>query len=475
MRDSFPTPDWLEALTATGESETQEFKRTTGTRKEAARTVCAMLNQRGGNVLFGITPEGNVAGQQVTERTIEEISAEIQRIDPPAFPTVERVQVAGNREVIAVRVSRGSLPPYRYRGTAFLRVGNTTRAMSGDEYNRLLFERLHSEQRWENQPADGWTIDDLDITEIRNTVAEAVHIGRLNEPGGRDPEDLLRGLGLLRDGVLFRAAAVLFGHAERLEFEMPQCLLRVARFRGLDRSEFLDNRQFIGNAFTLLAGAERFLRDSVPIASRFESGRMARIDEPLYPPLATREALANAICHRDYALGGGSIGLAMYDDRLEVTSIGPLHFGLTPEDLFRPHESKPWNPLIARTFYRRGIIEEWGRGTLRMAALAKSAGLSRTEIEEHNDCVTVRFRRADYVPPLRGDTDVVERKEVVLALLDRSEKGLSAREIVASLGAGISRRQVQRSLAALRDQGLARTSGRGPATRWKRNRSGESE
>ena len=144
MRDSFPTPDWLEALTATGESETQEFKRTTGTRKEAARTVCAMLNQRGGNVLFGITPEGNVAGQQVTERTIEEISAEIQRIDPPAFPTVERVRVAGNREVIAVRVSRGSLPPYRYRGTAFLRVGNTTRAMSGDEYNPMGWKPISS-------------------------------------------------------------------------------------------------------------------------------------------------------------------------------------------------------------------------------------------------------------------------------------------------------------------------------------------
>ena len=137
-------------------------------------------------------------------------------------------------------------------------------------------------------------------------------------------------------------------------------MLRVARFRGLDRSEFLDNRQFYGNAFSLLASAERFLRETLPIASRFESGRMARIDEPLCPPLAIREALANAICHRDYALGGGSIGIAVYDDRLEVTSAGPLHLGLTPGDLFAPHESRPWNPLIARTFYRRGIIEEWG-------------------------------------------------------------------------------------------------------------------
>ena len=135
------------------------------------------------------------------------------------------------------------------------RVGNATRNMSADEYNRMLFERMHTERRWENQPAAGWTVDDLDIADIRNTVAEAVRIGRLNEPGSREPEELLRGLGLMRDGVLFRAAAVLFGQTQRLERDMPQCLLRVARFRGLDRSEFLDNRQFHGNAFSLLANA----------------------------------------------------------------------------------------------------------------------------------------------------------------------------------------------------------------------------
>ncbi len=152
--------------------------------------------------------------------------------------------------------------------------------------------------------------------------------------------------------MVVRAAAVLFGSTDRLELEMPQCLLRVARFRGTDRMEFLNNRQFNGNAFTLLASAERFLRDALPIAGRFEQDRFERIDEPLYPPLATREALANALCHRDYSIVGGSIGIAIYDDRLEVTSSGSLHFGLTPEKLFAPHESRPWNPLIARTFYR---------------------------------------------------------------------------------------------------------------------------
>ena len=469
------TLEWVRALVAAGESETVECKATTGTRREAAATVCAMLNQRGGHVLFGITPTGDVVGQQVSDRTIEEMSAELQRIDPPAFPEIERIQVIEDRQVIAVRVSRGPSPPYQYRSAAYRRVGNTTRVMSANEYNRMLFERMHSEQRWENQPAAGWTIDDLDVSEIRNTVAEAVRIGRLNEPGSREPRDLLRGLGLLRGDMLFRAAAVLFGSAERLEFEMPQCLLRVARFRGINHSDFLDNRQFNGNAFALLANAERFLRETLPIASRFESGRMARIDEPVYPPLATREALANALCHRDYAMGGGSIGLAVYDDRLEVTSTGPLHFGLTPDDLFGPHESRPWNPLIARTFYRRGIIEEWGRGTLRMAELATAAGLPRPEIEERADCVTVRFQRADYVPPGGSGDDVIKRQQAILELLDGAEDGLALREIVAGLVTDASDRQIKRALARLRDRGLAKSTGRGPGARWRRIRSGEGE
>lgn len=91
-------------------------------------------------------------------------------------------------------------------------------------------------------------------------------------------------------------------------------------------------------------------------------GDIERIDDPLYPPVELREALANAFCHRDYSIGGGSISLSVFDDRLEITSTGTLHFGLTPEALYLPHESLPWNPLIARVFYRRGIIEAWGRG-----------------------------------------------------------------------------------------------------------------
>ncbi len=254
---------------------------------------------------------------------------------------------------------------------------------------------------------------------------------------------------------------------------MPQCLLRVARFRGTDRTDFLDNRQFNGNAFVLLSSAERFQRDTLPIAGRFEPGRIQRIDEPLYPPLSTREALANALYHRDYAIGGGSVGLAVYDDRLEVTSTGSLHFGLTPEDLFGRHESRPWNPLIARTFYRRGLIEEWGRGTLKTAELAISAGLPRPEIEDAGDCVTVRFHLARFIPAQRSGTNAAERQKAILALLDQADDGLSLREIHAPLSLDTTVRQVRRALTGLRERGLAVSTGPGPAARWKRPRGGQ--
>ena len=97
-------------------------------------TVCAFLNQGSGQVLFGVTRAGIVVGQQVSERTIEELSAEFRQIDPPAFPTIERVSVDGDRDVIVVSTSQGASRPYTYRGSAYRRVGNTTLSRSSSSH-----------------------------------------------------------------------------------------------------------------------------------------------------------------------------------------------------------------------------------------------------------------------------------------------------------------------------------------------------
>ena len=461
------TLDDILSMVSKGETEMLEFKTSTGMRKEATKTVCAMLNKRGGYVIFGVTPDCKVLGQQVSDSTIERLSAEILRIDPPAFPEINRILVTENMELISVRVLPGTSQPYQYQGTSYLRVGNTTMKMTFEQQNRLLLERMHGEQRWENQPANGWTLDHLDIGEIRKTVADAIENGRLTDPGSMSNMDLLRGLGLIQGDNILRAAAVLFGKVEFLKAMMPQCLLRVARFRGTDRSEFLDNRQFIGNAFVLLENAMQFLLNTIPIASSFESGRIERIDKPLYPPLAVREALANALCHRDYSIGGGSIGLAIYDDRLEVTSIGALHFGITPNELFKPHESRPWNPIIARVFYTRGIIEQWGRGTIKIAELATSAGLPHPEIEEYHDCVTVRFWNSENGTLKCDDYFLTEQQKAIIKILKQSGDAMALRHIRTTLGSQIDERRIGKDLVFLKRKGLVKLSGVGRGALWK--------
>jgi ATP-dependent DNA helicase RecG len=155
--------------------------------------------------------------------------------------------------------------------------------------------------------------------------------------------------------------------------------------------------------------------------------------------------------------------VAIYQDRLEITSSGTLHFGLTAEKLFEPHESLPWNPLIARVFYRRGIIETWGRGTLKMAELTERAGLPRPEIEEQAGCVVVRFRPSKYIPPRQVKQDLTERQRAILEVL-AERRVIARKEIVAALNE--PELAIRDDLERLRGLGLVETTGHGRGAVW---------
>ena len=393
----------LRTVVAAGESERLELKRTTGQRTEAAKTVCAMLNGLGGYVMFGVTDRREIVGQQVTEKTLGDIAAELRRIEPPAFPDIETITVKKDHDVIVLTVP-GSGGLYHYDGRPYIRRGSTTIVMPREEYERRLVERLHATRRWENEPvAEGVTIKDLDKQEIQTTLDNAIGLGRLELTGRRDAESILRGLELIREDKLLNAAVALYGKSDRLKTLYPQFSIRLARFRGVNRlADFSDNRQYWGHAFSLLRRAQTFLMDHVPIAGRVVSGKMVREDQPLYPPRATREALANALCHRDYTIPGGAVAVAMYDDHLEITNPGALHFGITPEKLKVPHESKPWNPIIANVFYRAGIIERWGSGTLNIIDWCAENGNPVPDWQEQAGSVYVTFRPAEPLAEARG-------------------------------------------------------------------------
>jgi ATP-dependent DNA helicase RecG len=454
----------LKQLASSGESERLEFKRTTGQRSEATKSICGMLNGTGGVVLFGVTDKREIRGQKISAKTIEDIVAEHRRIEPPVFPEILTITLDDGNQVIAILVHAGG-GPYTYNGRPYIRYGPVTTVMPKEQYEKLLLEQMHASRRWENQPSEGLGIQDIDHTRLVSVVEESIRRQRLEDPGTRDPKDLLTGLGLFHEGHLLNAAVVLFGKSERLLPSYTQCLIRMARFRGTDTSEFIDNRQEMGNAFELLQRAQRFLRDHLPVAGRILPTVFERVDDPLYPPAALREALANALCHRDYSIGGGAVTIAVFDDRLEISSTGDLHFGITPEDLLRPHRSRPWNPLIAQTFYRCGIIEAWGRGTLKMAELMEQAGLPAPEIETAAGELYIRFRPFKKPSQVKGRHSLSLLQQELISLLSDSES-VSLAHILKRLSEPRASRTVQENLAALRKLGLVQISGRGRNAEW---------
>lgn len=254
----------------------------------------------------------------------------------------------------------------------------------------MLLDRAHGKRRWENEPAEGVELRDIDREEVFRIVEAAKSVGRLIGSVGNRVADVLDRLKLRRDGRILQAAVVLFGK----EFlpDYPQCELRMARFRGRDKTEFLDQRQVRAPAFKLLEEAELFCQRHFPLPGKIVSGKLQRVDTPLIPPEAMREILVNAIVHRDYSVAGGAISLAVFDDRVEVWSAGTYPTGITPDMLSRDHQSVQRNPIIADVFFRAGLIEKWGRGTNRVIDMCKAAGVPPPEFEEISGAAVVRFR-----------------------------------------------------------------------------------
>jgi ATP-dependent DNA helicase RecG len=300
--------------------------------------------------------------------------------------------------------------------------------------------------------------------EVVRTVRAGITASRLPESAASNVGDALDRLGLRSNGRLLNAALVLFGTEGALR-NYPQCVLRLARFKGTDKTEFLDSRQVRGHAFRLLEEAMAFAERHLPVASRIEPGRIERVEEPLIPLDALREALVNAFCHRDYGQIAGGVHVAIYDDRWEIWSAGTLPLGMRLEDLKRDHLSRPRNPTIADVFYRRGLVEAWGRGTQRIVELCVAAGLAEPEFLEEGNSVGVRFLPTAYHPPHRVAYDLTSRQREILDILSKTSVSTTA-ELSTRMASPLPGRTLRRELEELHRLGLIQASGRTRARLW---------
>jgi ATP-dependent DNA helicase RecG len=381
----------LQSLVRMGEGSTLEFKRSTSELKEGMQTLCAFLNGSGGVVLFDVREDGTIDGQTASDRTLQEIAQATDRFEPPAHVSLHRVKLKTGHEVIVAQVEDGQdLKPVSYEGRAYERVGSSTKRMPQVKYEKLLVERGHSKRRWENFPAEGLALKDLDRREILRTRDLAIQQNRISPETSRDIGEILDRLGLRKDGILTQAAQVLYG--KKLLPDYPQCLLKMGRFRGIEvTDEIVDNRQEHMNAFSMVREGMEFLKRTMPLGARFPEGEIFREDRFPVPLDALREILLNAVMHRDYSYYSGYVSIAVFDDRIEIHSDGRLPTGITLEQLSGKHDSKPPNPLIAEAFHRTGAVEVWGRGTNRVIAMCQKHGAKPPIFQERQGSLIVTF------------------------------------------------------------------------------------
>jgi len=383
---------------ATGESETLEIKRSTVQLNGAGQTLRAFLNGDGGTAIVGVAAEGKTVWQEVADKTQREIAAMLDRFELPPLVEVQYADLPeGGRNLILLEARlQGEARPFTFDVRPYQRVETTTSVMPQERFEALLLERAHARRRWENQPGVDVRLEDLDHEEILRTRAATIEQRRISAGASTDVGDILDRLGLRRDGAITQAAQILYG--TRWLPDYPQGILKLGRFRGTEiTGDILDNKQDHMHAFAIVREAMAWLDRT--LAARFPPGEIFREDRLPVPAEPLREALLNAVMHRDYSDPGSYVAVAVFDDRIEVRSSGRLPHGVSAASLFGPHRSVLRNPLIAEAFHRTGAVEIWGRGTNRIIAECERHGIEPPTFEEVSGGLFVTFRAEIAVTP----------------------------------------------------------------------------
>jgi len=374
------------------EYEYSENKQSLQERHEIIETLAAFATAHGGAVFVGISPEGKRVGIKLGAGTIESLVNDIkQNTQPPLFPSLE-IEGAEDNAILTISIEESPLKPVWAYGRPFKRVGRTNQRLSPEETQRLT-------EQTRGRSWDGLPCPSLDINDVDKSIFDSF-LNRAGQPSSDNFHDVLQNLGLfpsssvttedLIDGDLAISNAAILLFTKNPQVCFPEAQVKCARFDGFSSTKFLDQQTINGNVISQIEHALAFVarntRQSIVI-----TGQATREEVPEYPVTAVREAIANAICHRDYTCSG-TVQIRIYDDRLEIWNPGELPPGLTIDDLYREHPSRPRNPRLAAALYRARVIEQWGTGTLRIVEACEMQGMPRPEFSSETGTFKVRFQ-----------------------------------------------------------------------------------
>lgn len=462
----------IQALISDGESKTIEYKKSIAELEKLGKALCGMLNVKGGHGLIGITDARKIIGIEVTDSTKKKLTEFCNHFDPWATLEIDYIQIPDSDKYVVVFSCKFSKEngPYTFKGRPYIKTESGIESMSSEKYKQLLLEHVGLSKAWESMNANGYTISDLDHDEIIKSIKMGLNEERIpHEEYTENIREILTHFDLIQDEKLNNAAMVLF--AKKIPADYSQCFLRMGRFIDETMDEVLDSKQIRGNAFQLLAEAQDFVRRHIPITSRYHPNQFERIDEAAIPLLAVREAIINAICHRDYSKRSGDISLFIFNHCLEIHNVGHLYGGLTVEQLSHRHPSRRRNERIAQVFFARGLIDRWGGGTRRILRLCAEHELPTPIFAEYSDGFLVKFVFKEsigpqkIIPPKKMDIELTPRQKQLMDILTAHKK-LSFKQIMSMTKNPLSVRTMRNDLVELREKGLIASEGVGRAAIW---------
>lgn len=287
----------------------------------------------------------------------------------------------------------------------------------------------------------------IDEEKIRSFLEKAKFERSLDINPNLEVREALERLNLIKDGELTNAALLLFGKNPQKFF--LQAEVRCARFKGIKPLEFIDMKVLDRNIIDQVDAAEDFVLRHISMAAWIEPGKIERQEKWEYPPDAVREAMVNAIAHRNYE-STGNVQVRIFEDRIEIWGCGPLPEPLTPEDLKKKHKSVLRNPLIAKCFFMIRFIEQWGTGTNKIIEWCLSHGLPEPLFEEVAGDFVVTLRKYHITEEVLKELNERQRKAVEYLLKNKKITNREYRE----LNPGISDRTALNDLNNLISKGV---------------------
>jgi ATP-dependent DNA helicase RecG len=332
--------------------ETQCIEWKESWRDECVKWLCGFANANGGVLVIGRDNEGKAVGVSHAGKLMEDLPNKIRDV-LGIMADVRLVKTAG-KELVEIRVEPYP-SPISYKGVYYIRSGSTTQELKGAALEQFLLKKRG--RHWDDAPEPSFTARLCSAEALRLFKAGASQSGRMDRSVLRDSREVILGnLELTEKHGLKRATCLLF--SPRPEQYVSGAWIKIGFFVTDDDLRYQD--EVHGSLFEQVERALELLHTKYLKAYISYHG-LQRRETFLYPYAALREALLNAVVHKDYS-GGVPIQISVYDDKLVLWNSGDLPERWTLEKLLGKHPSKPFNPLIANAFFRAGYIESWGRG-----------------------------------------------------------------------------------------------------------------